>query len=191
MQFDPADFGPRVTDLLTNAPLNELGPGKPAEAMRPKLAALTAEGVVAPHGLADRQMAECCLAGLWLRYDFLEESHRISQEIETPTGSYWHGILHRREPDYGNSQYWFRRVGRHPIFEPLALAAYEIAPGADDVPAEAAAMIHKLHWDPFAFVFLCELAAQDHSALQAWCARVQQREWELLFVFCYSHAIGR
>ena len=46
-------------------------------------------------------MAACCLCGLWLLHDFLDESHSLSQEITTDTGSYWHGIMHRREPDYG------------------------------------------------------------------------------------------
>ena len=31
--------------------------------------------------VADSQMAACCLAGLWLWYDYLDESHSISQGI--------------------------------------------------------------------------------------------------------------
>ena len=64
-------------------------------------------------------MALACMAGLWLRHDFLDESHRISQDLENPSGSYWHGIMHRRELDFSNAKYWFRRVGMHRVFEPL------------------------------------------------------------------------
>jgi hypothetical protein len=55
--------------------------------MRARLAALddAAFGRV-----ADRDMAACCRSGLWLAFNFLDESHRISQDIDTPTGSYWH-----------------------------------------------------------------------------------------------------
>ena len=47
-------------------------------------------------------MASACLAGLWLYHDYLDESHAVSQSIHTPAGSYWHGLMHRREPDFAN-----------------------------------------------------------------------------------------
>src|SRR3954452_17648064 len=59
------------------------------------------------------------LSGLFLRLNRWEKSHQLSHDLNTPEGSYWHGIAHRLEPDYGNAAYWFRRVGRHPIFDPL------------------------------------------------------------------------
>lgn len=53
-------------------------------------------------------------AGLWLYVDELDRSHTISQDLKDPTGSYWHGIMHRREGDFSNSHYWFHKTGKHP-----------------------------------------------------------------------------
>ena len=60
-------------------------------------------------------------AGLLLLNDFFDESHSCSQLMEgQQNADYWHAILHRREPDYGNAKYWFHHVGRHAIFHELA-----------------------------------------------------------------------
>ena len=72
-------------------------------------------------------MAACCIAGVWLLHDFLDESHTISQGIDTPSGSFWHAIMHRREGDFSNAKYWFRRVGQHPVFDALGQRAAELA----------------------------------------------------------------
>jgi hypothetical protein len=55
------------------------------------------------------------VAGLWLYVDNLDRSHTVSQSIETTTGSYWHGIMHRREGDFSNSRYWHRKAAGHPL----------------------------------------------------------------------------
>ena len=80
-------------------------------------------------------MGACCIAAVWLVHDFLDESHEISQGIDTPSGSFWHGILHRREGDYSNAKYWFRHVGQHEVFELLGQRAGELAAIRGDVKA--------------------------------------------------------
>src|SRR5206468_10300168 len=117
MAFEKAAYGREIAALITDR-LPILGPGSPNESMRPQLAALTVEKAFSERKIADRNAARSCLSGLWLWHDFLDESHRISQEIDTVDGSYWHAIMHRREPDYGNAKYWFRRVPQHAILEP-------------------------------------------------------------------------
>src|SRR5690606_33004536 len=62
------------------------------------------------------------VAGLWLYVDELDRSHQASQRIETPTGSFWHAIMHRREGDVSNSKYWFRRTGKHPAMSRITVA---------------------------------------------------------------------
>ncbi len=59
-------------------------------------------------------------SALWLLSGELDRSHTISQQFESAEGSYWHGIMHRREGDFGNAKYWFRRVGSHAATSQLA-----------------------------------------------------------------------
>jgi hypothetical protein len=182
-------YGSILTPLLVAAPLNDLGPGKSDRDALAKLKRLSIEEAFAPHPIVDREMAEACFAGLYLLYDGLDESHTISQSIETPTGGYWHGIMHRREPDYGNAKYWFRRVGDHPVFAPLAAAARELA-APEDLDRSAKFLIEQAAWDPFRLVDLCQAVAQPQSTSEMLCRRIQRRECELLFDFCYRAAIG-
>jgi hypothetical protein len=189
MPFDPSSYGPPVRKLLENARCNELGPGRPHSSRREALEALGAESLVEPQRLRNREMALACVAGLWLRHDFLDESHRISQDIPGPTGSYWHGIMHRREPDFGNAKYWFRRVARHPIFAELAIEAGRFAGAAGDgVGPEAAYLSEQADWDALRFVDLCQAAIDGRPSLRTLCMEIQQREWELLFDYCYRQA---
>ncbi len=187
MTFDSQAYGPAVAALLRIAPANELGAGTPVSARGPRWKRSTAPASWRREAVKDRDMAAACLAGLWLRFDFLDESHRISQDIETPTGSYWHGVMHRREGDFGNAKYWFRRVGQHPVFEPLCAAAGELA--GERPPRAARFLAEQSSWDPFKFVDLCQQAVAA-SELRPLAIAVQQREWELLWEFSYRRAIN-
>jgi hypothetical protein len=186
--FDRNAYGPVIAELLREDRLNPLGPGTPDRALRPALDDFRPEKAFAPHPVRDRDMAAACHAALWLYHDFLDAAHTISQEIATPTGSYWHGLMHRREPDFGNAAYWFRRVGDHPVFAPLCAAARELA--AEETHPAAAFLREQRSWDPFAFTDLCEGALTGRIPCEMLCRRVQRREWELLFDWCYRQAVG-
>ena len=41
-----------------------------------------------------------------------EAAHGIAQDIETPTGSWLHALLHLIEGDLSNARYWFVEAGR-------------------------------------------------------------------------------
>ena len=145
--FDPTKYPPPLAALWAIERLPELGPGSPNESV-----ATGARGPVArtrlsrPSTTAKRRSA--CISGLWLYHDFLDESHTISQDLPSWFGSYWHGIMHRREPDASNAKYWFRRVPANPVFEALAA----------DAPNSGSRSTGQ--WDPFAFVDRCETRAR-------------------------------
>ncbi|WP_146118686.1 hypothetical protein [Blastopirellula marina] len=131
-------------------------------------------------------MAEACLSGLWLRFNYLDQSHTISQDLPDSTGSYWHGIMHRREPDYSNAKYWFRRTGDHPAMEILAdkVKLFVTEVKLDRVTQ----FLAEGTWDPMAMVDACEAVARGNCAKQELLEKVAQSEWETLFEYCYSRA---
>ncbi len=189
-----SSFPQILRELVPEGILNPLGPGFPNNALRPKLAALRPESLFAGQRIVDLNAARCCLSALWLLHDFLDESHSISQENETADGSYWHGIMHRREPDYGNAKYWFRRVGEHPIFEPLAAAARQIVANSKvDLAQNMQFLQQQTSWDPYRFIDLCESLAGQKSndeATELLARRIARTEWDLLFEYCYLAATG-
>jgi hypothetical protein len=112
-------------------------------------------------------------AGLLQIHDFWDESHKAAQEAddlgERLVSAYWHGIAHRREPDAGNAAYWFRRVGRHPVFRPLAEAARAVI----DDPEIAAKLLPRGAWDPYAFIDFCGSANSGAVPLARKLQRVE------------------
>ncbi len=187
--FDPAAYGPAFEKLLRPPRLPALAVDPPFRNLRPLLEALESDSAFAPSAVRDPHMAAACRAGVWLFHDFLDEAHALCQDLHTAEGSYWHALVHRREPDCANAGYWFRRVGTHPVFEPLRTAAAELA--GPTPPVAAAFLSRQAAWDPFAFVDLCEAVGAGRAPCEDLCRRVQLAEWQLLFDYCHRHAVGR
>lgn len=184
--FDPAAYGPTIAGLLGDGRVMPLDAGRPDGALRTRLIDLDPDQLLAPGRVRDRPMAEACLAALWLYADDLDRSHRISQGLHGQDGCYWHGIMHRREGDFSNAKYWMRRVGAHPIHDPLNQAARALAGGAS---GDAGFLASQPAWDAYAFIDLCEAACAGRGSADL-CRQTQAREWQLLFDHCYRRALA-
>ncbi len=127
-------------------------------------------------------------AGLLQLHDYLEESHSYSQSIQGDAlGDHWHGIMHRREPDYSNAKYWYRRVGDSPIFAELAERAEAILQSCDDPEAESLRVQLGLPetWDAFGFIDACEAYERSpQSRISDALRRIQFWEMLLLLQSC-------
>ena len=167
MSFVETDYGPVFSELLDTDRQRALDEGSPDASNRNRLQSLSTDDAFAHAEVVDADAARCCLSAIWLLFDFLDDSHTISQGIATAEGSFWHGIMHRREGDFSNAKYWFRKVGEHPVFAQLA----------DD-------------WDPYEFVDECQAALRAGGADEQRCRQLQQDEFEALFDYCYRQAVG-
>ena len=162
-----------LTDTLEGASLDELFDGA---------------------SLKNTTFAEAIKSGLLLWNDALDESHTISQGLADQTGSYWHGIMHRREPDYPNSKYWFGRVGSHPIFPALrerSLELYNETVNPSDALTEIGeAITAQENWDSYQFVDWCQAAEGDSdSDVIGFLQQVQAEEIKLLLAYSYRNAV--
>lgn len=167
-----------------------LTPGEPPESNWPGELSRLEDKELLGREPADPLMVEALRSGLLLRADCLDASHKLSQKIKTTTGSYWHGIMHRREPDFQNAKYWFRQVGEHPVFTSLAREAPAISERAGTVSA-AAQVLEGGRWDSFQFVDLCEACQRGgRSTFREELEELQELEINLLLEYSFRQAIG-
>ena len=141
--------------------------------------------------IASRQFADCFRSALFLYFSAIAESHVISQSISSPTGSLLHGIMHRQEPDFLNSKYWFRRAGRHELFPALRDTTLEKLRLAGSTPAEqlASEVESRTEWDPLWFIDKCELVNRDiTSGSKQLLMELQRIEWQIVFEYCLRGA---
>ncbi|TWU41851.1 hypothetical protein [Novipirellula artificiosorum] len=150
-----------LIEAVRDAMLPSLGEGPRNVGVAELISAKDFPAKLAQVGIKPRGQ-QLCLSGLWLLAGDLDRSHTLSQGIGEPEGSFWHGIMHRREGDFGNAKYWFRRVGAHPVWTSLAELHGDLYPDADS------------------FVDACARAPHAEKPSQSECESVQWSEWQLL-----------
>ncbi len=134
--------------------------------------------------------AAAILSGLYLWHDLLDESHKVSQSLNTTSGSMWHAIMHRREGDFSNSKYWYARCENHPLLPTLAAQANEVI---NPFPADVQVLkLTHNGWDSDAFVDLVQRVHKTPDDPRYKLAvALQQLEWRLLFDHCTRAASGK
>ena len=188
-----------VRQLETRDPLPPLAPSEEWDGeLTDRIEDISLKALFDGQSVKDSTMGYALQSGLLLWNDALDASHTISQGIESRTGSYWHGIMHRREPDYSNAKYWFRQVGAHPTFPALrerALVLVQSGSAESDSLADYVEGIEEIEdWDAFRFVDWCQAADGDRStpeAVKSFLQVVQVEEIKLLLDYSYQQALAQ
>ena len=170
----------RFSQFISHPGPPELGPGPRAKVQTAADLNRQLDEALPQAGLTATR-AEMVRATVLLWHDHFDAAHAIAQNIETPDGSYVHAILHRREPDYGNAKYWFRRVGVHPCYDELAKHTSAMLKAKGEAELERR-LLPRGQWDAFAFVDACEAAASEPPD-PAWAGllrEIQRMEFEIL-----------
>ena len=190
--FDLGQYSGKVYAILSSLedgsrrmPLAPEGParGEGLEMLRQT----PARGLFEEDEPASGPFAECVRSALFLYYSALDESHTVSQSIETASGSFLHAIMHRQETDYSNAKYWFRHVGEHELYPTLREDAARLPLKTAEVRK---AVQERKRWDAMWFVDACERGPNEKGAFEGDLLELQRLEWELLFDYCYRRALA-
>ncbi len=185
--FSPDSPGAILFDkIIVGSPSLSLTSGsrRPVFQAMTELQTLSAEKLFGDR-VQEHAMAQTVKIGLYLLGGADDEAHTLAQQYEMPEANYWHGIVHRREPDYGNAKYWFRKVGYHPVFDDLArYVQCEVKAGN----ATFSNLIPAGKWDPFCFIDSCQICVTEgRKELRDDLETIQLQEIVLLLTHCVQH----
>jgi len=168
----------RLLDQLKRSDLPSLGAPEGLAQLSPGEISARLDALADEWGCCHEQLVLLKAAALFW-HDHLEASHEISQCIHSPEGSFLHGMMHRREPDWPNAKYWFHRVGDHPLYGLLADRLKGLEGGQE---LEEHPVIRNDKWDPIAFVDRIEEHFQNRPGAlpPTQLMSIQQVEFETL-----------
>ncbi|GBF74075.1 hypothetical protein PA598K_02406 [Paenibacillus sp. 598K] len=185
-----------VAVLEARRPLQPLQPRRIwDEALDRQIAELRIHDLGALAGETDKILS--IQAGLHLWNDSLDRSHTLSQDLEHPTGSYWHGIMHRMEGDFSNSKYWMRQAGEHPAMLELHRESQQWLREHGQLESlaesEALRILFALRdgeaWDPYRFVDAVERLqydSQPDDQVRQALEQLQYIEMRCLLRYCLA-----
>ena len=176
-----ASYSDFIDRLLLNPDLlKKLTPTEPVTWDWPsKIREASDETITGGKEIADVKILTLLRGALLCAGDALDAAHRIFQDDSSDLASYWHGVMHRREGDFDNARYWFRRAGRLPIFDRMHGTAAQVS----------ATMARQPTWDAYLLTGMCEQAKfGDHGAV-AECVALQRVEFDELLGYCWRMGI--
>lgn len=156
--------------LIPTQPLSWDLPGKIRDA--------SDETIAGGRQVTDAKTFALVRGGLLYTVDDLDAAHRIFQDNSSDLGSYWHGMMHRREGDFDNARYWFRRAGRLPIFDRMHGAAANLS----------ANMAKQSSWDAYLLTGMCEQAKFGDTEAIPECVRLQRVEFGQMLDYCWRES---
>lgn len=176
----PESKGHDLTVLIQTPTPPGLGPGPRAHVESIRSLEDRLDGLIRAWPRSARNVALLrALVFLW--HDHLHAAHAIVQDLEDADAALIHAMLHRREPDYWNAKYWFRRVGLHPVYPALVAEVARLLQG-DEAMEVRARLLPAGVWNPAAFVDFCQeyagLAGSEAHRQQA--ISIQREEFRLL-----------
>jgi hypothetical protein len=124
------------------------------------------------------QMLGLLRGGLLYALDDLDGCHAFFQEAPGDLGGYWHAMMHRREGDFENARYWYRRAGRLPFFDALH---HEVAAFSSDMAKQDT-------WSPYLLTLQCEQHRFGAEDERHELVRLQKAEFEIAFDYTWRQA---
>ena len=174
----------KVTELYRAYGLPGLGPESRAGVLSESEISSQLNAALSEVDATAVELISILKSALLFWHDYLDPSHDISQNLHGADGSYLHGMMHRREPDYWNSKYWFRQSGNHPNLEALT---ERVAVVLDEIPWTPANAMGQ-RWDSSKFVDLVDHGLnRDKSEEAIDCLKLLQAlEFETLLEYVWE-----
>ncbi|MGN6371346.1 MAG: hypothetical protein ACTHN5_24085 [Phycisphaerae bacterium] len=115
-------------------------------------------------------------AALLILADDLSPAHSLVQNLHSPLAAAWHAVIHRREADFWNSNYWWRRAASLPWENLGQQVSTLLAPFQHELPALCTPT-----YSPSAFTDAVE-RHHDSPHLVPTLLEVQRLEWKSLLL---------
>ncbi len=129
----------------------------------------------------NKKYGRICLAALMFAQDYIWEGHEIVQDYPELEASWWHAFMHRMEGDYGNSAYWYRRVGEPAEYNDFFEEVKKL-----DLDAQVSSVQDFSKWDPFEFNGLIN---NCRSSSEESLKKVHELEFSFLLELCLKKAL--